>query len=46
VCGFESHLGHVFSLFRGGFAFNVCTLTLRGPLWSWPRSVPGAAVAC
>jgi hypothetical protein len=27
---FESHLGHVFSLVRGGFAFNVCALTLRG----------------
>jgi hypothetical protein len=22
---FESHLGHVFPLVRGGFAFNVCT---------------------
>jgi hypothetical protein len=28
---FESHLGHVFPLVRGGFAFNVLTLTLRGP---------------
>ena len=42
---FESHLGHALPLVRGVFAFNVLTLTLRGSLCLWPRSVPGTAVA-